>query len=124
MSHQRWQPCAICQAPTQHALAGNRILSRWDVQCLPVEDAPSVSWRCHHHRRCKMRAATVVWANTDGDLCFMLACGHQTRWVFRREGRYTPALVERGVESGQINLEQRQRCFLCGDVVSESERQP
>jgi hypothetical protein len=40
MSHQRWQPCAICQAPTQHALAGNRMLSRWDVQRLPKAPPP------------------------------------------------------------------------------------
>ena len=121
MSHERWQLCAICQAATQHALASNRVRSRWEVQRLPAEGAPSLSWHRHHHRRCKLRAATVVWANAYGDRCFLLECGHQTQWVFRGEGRYTPALVEREVESGQINLEQRQRYFLCADVVRESE---
>lgn len=124
MSVQRWHPCAICQASTQHALVGNRVLSHREVQRLPSEGASAVSWRCHHHRCCKLRAASVVWANAQGDLCFVLACGHQTHWFCRGEGSYTAALVEQEVDSGQINLEQRQRCFLCADVVRESESQP
>lgn len=121
MNHQQWHPCAICQESTQHALAGNRALSHWEVQCLPSEGAPSISWRCHHHRRCKMRAASVVWANEQGDLCFVLECGHQTQWVFGDEGGDTVAMVEHGVNTGQINLDRRQRCYACGDVERESE---
>ena len=124
MSHQHWHPCAICQTATQHAISGNRVLSHGEVQGLPSEGVPTVSWRCHHHRRCKLRAATVVWANAQGDLCFVLECGHQTQWIFRGDRSYTAAMVEREVDSGQINLEQHQRCFLCADVVRESERQP
>lgn len=73
MSHQQWHPCAICQASTQHALVGNRVLSCWEVARLPSEGAPTISWRCHHHRRCKLRATSVVWANVQGDLCCTLA---------------------------------------------------
>lgn len=121
MSDQQWHPCAICQASTQHALVGNRVLSRWEVLRLPSEDAPAVSWRCHHHRRCKLRAASVVWANAQGDLCFVLACGHQAHWICRGERSYTAALVERDVDSGQINLARRQRCYACGDLERESQ---
>ena len=124
MSHQHWHPCAICQTATQHAISGNRVLSHGEVQGLPSEGAPDVSWRCHHHRRCKLRAASVVWANAYGDLCFMLECGRQTQWVFRGEWGYTPTMVERGVDSGQINLDRRQRCYVCGDLESEAKRAP
>lgn len=51
MSHQRWQPCAICRASTQDALVGNRLLSLWNVQRLPAEGAPAISWRCEADRR-------------------------------------------------------------------------
>lgn len=123
MSHQPWHPCAICRASTQHALVGNRVLSHREVQRLPSEGVPAPSWRCHHHRRCKLRAASVVWANVQGDLCFVLECGHQTHWIFRGEWSYIAAMVERDVDSGQINLARCQRCYACGDVERESESQ-
>ena len=73
MSHQPWRPCAICHVPTQHALVGNRVLSRREVQRLPSEGVPALSWRCHHHRRWKLRAANTLWADALGDLCCTLA---------------------------------------------------
>ena len=124
MSRQHWYPCAICQVLTQHALVGNRVLSHGEVQRLPSEGVPAISWRCHHHRRCKLRAASAVWANELGDRCFVLACGHQTHWVFRGEEGYTPALVEHGVQTGQMKLDQRQRCYACGDQESEAKHSP
>ena len=120
----RWHPCALCQEPTQHAVVDNRLLSRWEVQRLPAEAAPPVSWRCHHHRRCMLRPASAIWANAHGDLCFMLECGHQTQWIFRGEWSYTPTMVERGVDSGQINLELRQRCYACVDAERAGEHLP
>lgn len=124
MSYQRWQPCALCRTPTQYAVAGNRLLSRWDIQHLPAVGIPALSWRCEQHRRYKLRAPSIVWATADGDLCFMLACGHQTHQVCRDRWAYTSALVERGVDTGHINLERRRRCYACADVEREGERQP
>ncbi len=116
---QRWYKCVLFHESTQHALAGNRPLSRWDVARLPSEGAPTVSWRCHHHRRCKLRPASMVWANEYGDLCFTLVCGHQAQLVFRGEWSYTPALVERGLATGALRLERRQRGSACGDLERE-----
>lgn len=116
MSEHRWHPCAICQESTQQALVGNCLLSRWDVQRLPAEAAPPVSWRCHHHRRCKLRPASTMWANEHGDLCCMLTCGHQVQWVFRGEWAYTPEMVQRGLATGELRLDKRRRCFTCGDL--------
>lgn len=120
---QCWQHCAICGAPTQDAVVGNRLLSHWTVQHLPAESAPAVSWRCQQHRGYKMRTASAVWANEQGDLCFTLVCGHQAHWVFRGQWGYTPAMVMRGLETGQMRLDQRQRCYQCADLARESERQ-
>lgn len=54
----------------------------------------------------------MVWANEQGGLCCMLVCGHQTQWVFRGHWGYTPVLDAYSVDSRQINLEQRQCCFV------------
>lgn len=120
MSRQHWQPCAICQVWTQHALVGNRVLSHWEVQRLPSESLPAISWRCHHHRRCKLRAASAIWANDLGDHCCTLVCGHQVQWIFRDEWGYTPEMVKRGLATGELRLDKRHRCYACGDLESET----
>jgi hypothetical protein len=118
---QRWYTCALCHESTQHAIAGNRLLSRWDVARLPADHPPVFSWRCAAHRRYKMREASAVWATELGDLCFTLVCGHHVQWVFRGVWGYTPAQVEKGLATHQIKLERGQRCYLCGDLESEGQ---
>ena len=120
MSYQHWQPCAICRAPAQEAVCGNRLLSRWDVWQLPRERVPAVSWRCERHRRYKMRATLGVRATEDGDLLFSLVCGHKVCWVFRGQWAYTPAMIERAIATRQIRLNRRQRCYACGGQESEA----
>lgn len=117
----RSQPCAICHTATEYAVVGNRLLSRWDVHRLPAAGVPSLSWRCELHRRYKMRPASAVCTNEYGDLCFTLICGHTSQWVFRGQWAYTPALVEQGLATGQIRLDQRHRCFICGDQQGADE---
>lgn len=113
---QRWYPCERCQEVTQHAIVGNRLLSRWDVARLPADGAPAVSWRCAAHRRYKMRSAAAMWANQYGDLCSRLVCGHQTCWIFRDDFAYTQRMIERGLATGELQLAKRQRCFVCADL--------
>jgi hypothetical protein len=125
----RWYPpslqdCAICQAPAQDALCGNRLLSRWEVRQLPADLAEAISWRCEHHQRFKLQPASSVHANGQGDLIFSLVCGHRVHWVFRGRQGFTPALVAQGLASRKIRLEARQRCYLCGDWAEESQAQP
>lgn len=119
---QRWYQCALCQESTQHAVAGNRLLSRWDVMRLPADHPPAFSWRCAAHRHYKLRAATAIWANEHGDLCFRLTCGHQVQCVFRDEWGYTQAMIERGLKTGELRLDKHRRCFACGDQESESKQ--
>jgi hypothetical protein len=121
---QRWYKCAMCQESPQHAVAGNRLLSRWDVMRLPTDHPPVYSWRCTAHRHYKMRPASAIWANDYGDLCFRLVCGHQVQWVFREEWGYTQAMIERGLAARELKLERRQRCYQCGDLEQEREAQP
>src|ERR1051326_5279455 len=119
---QRWYQCTLCRESTQHAIVGNRLLSRCDVMRLPNEPPPVFSWRCAAHRRYKMRPASAIWASAQGDLCFTLVCGHPVQWVFRGERGYSSALVEWGLATGELRLDRRQRCYQCGDLESEAER--
>jgi hypothetical protein len=121
---QRWYTCALCHESTQHAITGNRPLSRRDVMRLPADHPPMFSWRCAAHRRSKMLEASAVWASELGDLCFTLVCGHQVQWVFRGVWGYAPMQVQQGLATHQIRLEQRQRCDHCGDLERESEGKP
>jgi hypothetical protein len=122
----RWYPpslqdCAICRAPAQDALGGNRLLSRWEVRQLPDDFASAISWRCERHQRSKLQPASTVHANAQGDLIFTLVCGHEVRWIFRGRQGFTPALVAHGLAAGKIRLEARQRCYRCGDLEKGSE---
>jgi len=116
---QRWYECVLCREPTQHAVCGNRLLSRWEIMRLPAEEPPASSWRCAAHRPYKLRAANAVWASVLGDLCFRLVCGHVVQCVFRGEWGYTQAMIERGLTTGELRLDQRRRCFTCGDLEQE-----
>ena len=116
---QRWQHCTVCHAPTQFAVVGNRLLSRWDVHRLPDEGVPAISWRCEKHRTYKMRPASAIQANEYGDLCYTLTCGHQSQWVFRHAWKYTQDMIERGLVTGELRLEERHRCFACADLARE-----
>lgn len=54
---QRWYTCALCQESTQHAVAGNRLLSRWDMLRLPSIPLPMFSQRnAELARRCPSSA--------------------------------------------------------------------
>ena len=115
--------CTICGAPAQHALCGNRVLFRSDVARLPTDHAPAVFWRCAAHRRYQLRQASAVRASALGDLVSTLTCGHEVVGVFRGPWDYTPAKLKRGLLTGQIRLDQPQRCYRCGDREGESEHQ-
>jgi hypothetical protein len=65
---QRWHTCALCRESTQHAVCGNRLLSRWDIMRLPDDHPPVHSWRCAAHRRYTMREASAIWGTEEGDL--------------------------------------------------------
>jgi hypothetical protein len=121
-------PCAICGAPTQDALVGNRLLLGSDVHHLPTEDAPTIFWRCRTHQRYEMRRALGVQVSAQGDLLFTLTCGHEVRWVFRgqigKQKAYTPARLALAISTRQIRLEQPQRCYLCGDLQQEGAANP
>ncbi len=117
------QDCAICRAPTQEALCGNRLLSRWEVRALPPDLAQALSWRCERHQRAVQRPATAVRASEQGDLVFLLQCRHEVRWVSRGSGGYTPKLVKERLATRQIRLDQPQRCYRCGDLEQQQERQ-
>src|ERR1051326_3167484 len=110
-----WRDCAICRVPTQDALCGNRLLSRWEVARLPTEQAPTLSWRCEYHQHYTLSPASSVHPNLQGDLLFTLVCGHEVLWVFRGLQVFTPIRVTHGLATGQIRLDQPQRCYLCGD---------
>jgi hypothetical protein len=121
-SSQQWHPCAVCGAPTDDALCGNRVLWRLDVSRLPADFAPSVSWRCRQHQPYHLRAATTVYTNGLGDLVFRLACGHEVQWLFRGVAGYTPAMIAQGLATGRLRLDQPQRCYRCGDLEQDKER--
>ncbi len=110
--------CSVCSAPTGYAIVGNQILSQWEVDRLRTEDVPEVMWRCDAHLRYKQRAATTVKTNAQGDLIFTLVCGHLVQMLFRHVGGYTPEMVTQALAEGAIRLEQRHRCYCCGDSVS------
>jgi len=116
VSTSSWHPCAICGVPTQDAVCGNRLLFHRDVQRLPTEQAPEVSWRCQDHQHYQMHIASAVWASELGDLIYTLACGHDVSWVGRGQWASTPTQVTRGIATRQIRLDQRQRCYVCGDL--------
>ena len=116
---QRWHPCALCRTSTQQAVVGKRLLLRWDVARLSTPLQPAVSWRCASHRLYKLRAATAIWSNEYGDLCFRLTCGHQVHWVFRGEWAYTQTMIERGLATGELRFDNYRRCYACGEKESE-----
>jgi hypothetical protein len=116
--------CSVCRGSTKHAIVGNRLLWLADVYRLPREGMPSLEWRCEGHQRYKLRQSSAVRATELGDLVFTLTCGHQVHGVFRGRLAYTPALVERGVATRQLRLDQDQRCYLCADEERESGDQP
>ena len=125
----RWYPpslqdCAICQAPAQDTLSGNRLLLRWEARQLPPDQAETLSWRCERHQYFRMRPASTVHANGLGDLIFTLVCGHKTHWVFRGPQGFMPALVAHGLATGRIQLDRPQRCYVCGDLEREKEASP
>ena len=115
-----WQDCAVCRTPTQDALCGNRLLSRWEVRAVPTELAPTLSWRCERHQRSQLRPPSFVRANTLGDLIFTLLCGHEVYWIIRDRQDFTPARVAAGLATGQLQLGPPQRCYRCGDLERES----
>jgi hypothetical protein len=65
-----------------------------------------------------------MWANEHGDFCFTLVCGRGVQWIFRGEWGYTQVLVERGLATGDLRLDRRQRCSQCGDLESEKHDEP
>jgi hypothetical protein len=114
------QDCALCGAPTHEAMCGNRLLSRWEVRD-PPDLVPTISWRCERHQRSVLRLARAVRASEQGDLLFLLQCRHEVRWVLRGVRAYTPPLVAQQLASGQIRLDQFQRCYQCGDLEQPGE---
>lgn len=122
MSQSRWHDCALCGVFTQYALCGNLLLDHRDVQRLPAECAPVVSWRCQDHQHYTMRAASAVRASELGDLIYTLTCGHEVQWVFRGKEAFTPTMLARGLTTRQIRLDQRQRCYRCSEQEQEQER--
>jgi hypothetical protein len=116
------QDCALCRAPAQDALCGNRLLSRWEIRHLPTDLAEAVSWPCERHQDSKLQPASTVHANAQGDLIFSLVCGHQVHWVCRGQARYTPALVASDLATGRIRLDRLQRCYVCSDLERAREK--
>lgn len=125
---QKLRPCRDQAAALVHLRATTSLLSMrlpalasspaHDIMRLPRDHPPVCSWRCATHRRHKLREASIVWAS---ELCFTLVCGHQVQGVFRGVWGYTPAQVQKGLATDQIELDRLQRCYLCGDAEREKE---
>ena len=118
-----WHDCSICRTPTQEAICGNRLLSRWEVQRLPTEHVPPIFWRCEHHQLYTLRHVSSVRPTLQGDLMFTLACSHEILWVFRDSQGFTPTRVTQVLATGQIRLDQPLRCYVCGALERERGRE-
>jgi hypothetical protein len=120
----RWHDCILCGARTQSAIYGNRLLSWRDMERLPTDQAPTISWRCERHQPSQVREVSAVHASELGDVLYVLACGHEIQWIVRGIWGYTPAMIAHELATRQIRLDQPQRCYLCGDLESEKQHEP
>src|ERR1051326_6368840 len=119
----RWHECVICGARTQSAIYGNRLLSWRDMERLPTEQASTVPCRGARPQSSQRRQASAVHANDLGDLIYVLTCGHEVQRIVRGVWGYTPAMIAHELATRQIRLDQPQRCYLCGDLEQERERE-